>query len=109
LCPAESGGFRAALAHDWRTAPGGQRLARIDFLLDLRRWHPRAAGPPRGLQGLARSTVEKPPKAAFVDPCPACEQSHRVAITWRSPTPRDDGREPDVLIGVEEEEEVGAP
>ena len=49
----------------------------------------------------------KPPSST---PGPACEQSHRVAINWRSPTPRDDGREPDVLIGVEEEEEeVGAP
>jgi hypothetical protein len=45
-----------------------------------------------------RSGVQRAPKSAKVE-CPACGLEHLVAIAWRTATERDEGREPELVVG----------
>lgn len=39
-----------------------------------------------------------PPRNLLVDPCPNCDSRHLTQPTWRKPTERDEGVEPDVVV-----------
>jgi hypothetical protein len=45
--------------------------------------------------------VTRPPRAPLIDPCPGCDGPHRASITWREPTARDEGRQPDLILDVQ--------
>lgn len=46
--------------------------------------------------------AEDPPAYVEELECPACGETHRVALTWRSPTEYDEQREPDLELADEE-------
>jgi hypothetical protein len=48
--------------------------------------------------GLAPGVV-KPPRSVVLSPCPVCGEVHVALPTWRRPTDRDVGIEPDLVVG----------
>ncbi|HKO38864.1 MAG TPA: hypothetical protein VJU14_10895 [Solirubrobacterales bacterium] len=48
--------------------------------------------------------LDKGPRVVNLDPCPACGNPHpKVLPAWRHPTPRDEGREVEVVVDAEGE------
>lgn len=63
-----------------------------------------AVGSGRLVRCAMAEPMKRPPKSARVR-CPACGNEHVVALMWRQPLPRDEGREVEVVIPVPEAEE----
>lgn len=50
---------------------------------------------------LAWAGPGRPPRSAELD-CPACGETHRVALSWRRATALDRDREPELVLAGEE-------
>ena len=45
--------------------------------------------------------VERAPRSILIARCPACDGGHRTTAIWHRPEPRDEGLEPEVVVGVD--------